>query len=123
MKKKNIWTKYSYLWVAVGFFLISLIGHWVFAWFAYVDEQQAQGAAVSAAGYVVMTTRDTLENWQSEFLQLIWQVMGLAFLLFLGSPQSKEGDQRKEEKLDEILKRVAPKEAEKNHPRSEFEVS
>ena len=38
---------------------------------------------------------------------------GLAFLLFLGSPQSKEGDQRKEEKLDEILKRVAPEEAEK----------
>jgi hypothetical protein len=40
-------------------------------------------------------------------------VAGLAFLLFLGSPQSKEGDQRKEEKLDEILKRVAPEEAEK----------
>ena len=60
-----------------------------------------------------MTTRDTLENWQSEFLQLIWQATGLAFLLFLGSPQSKEGDQRKEEKLDEILKRVAPEEGEK----------
>jgi hypothetical protein len=93
------------------FFLISLIGHWIFAWFAYMDEQHAQGAAVRVAGYIAMTTRDTLENWQSEFLQLIWQVAGLAFLLFLGSPQSKEGDQRKEEKLDERLKRVAPEEA------------
>jgi hypothetical protein len=44
---------------------------------------------------------------------LVWQVAGLAFLLFLGSPQFKEGDQRKEEKLEEILKRVTPEEAEK----------
>jgi hypothetical protein len=113
MTKKNIWAKYSYLWVTVGFFLLSLIGHWIFAWFAYIDEQHAQGAAVRVAEYLAMTTRDTLENWQSEFLQLIWQVAGLAFLLFLGSPQSKEGDQRKEEKLDEILKKVAPEEAER----------
>nr|WP_206022424.1 DUF6766 family protein [Pseudoflavitalea sp. G-6-1-2] len=41
--------------------------------------------------YLILMMRDTMENWQSEFLQLIWQVAGLAFLLFLGSPQSKEG--------------------------------
>jgi hypothetical protein len=49
-------------------------------------------------------SRDTLENWQSEFLQLLWQVGGLAFLLFVGSPQSKEGDDRREEKLDILLR-------------------
>lgn len=27
--------------------------------------------------------------WQSEFLQLLWQIGGLAFLLYGGSPQSK----------------------------------
>jgi UV DNA damage repair endonuclease len=43
--------------------------------------------------------RDNAENWQSEFLQLIWQVAGLAFPLYISSPQSKEGDDRKEEKL------------------------
>ena len=52
--------------------------------------------------------RDTMENWQSEFLQLIWQVAGLAFLLYTGSPQSKEGDERIEEKLDHILKTIDP---------------
>ena len=62
--------------------------------------------------------RDTLENWQSEFLQLIWQVGGLAFLLYVGSPQSKEGDDRVEAKIDEILRRVAPSEAERSSPRS-----
>ena len=26
--------------------------------------------------YLIHTMRDTLENWQSEFLQLLWQVGG-----------------------------------------------
>ena len=56
--------------------------------------------------------RDTLENWQSEFLQLLWQVGGLAFLLFVGSPQSKEGTDRMEAKLDAILRTIDPKDAE-----------
>ena len=49
---------------------------------------------------------DTLENGQSEFLQLNWQVAGLAILLYVGSPQSREGDERKEAKLDAILEAV-----------------
>jgi hypothetical protein len=55
--------------------------------------------------------RDTFENWQSEFLQLIWQVAGLAFLIYIGSLQSKAGDERKEAKLDLILKSVNPEKA------------
>jgi hypothetical protein len=34
---------------------------------------------------------------------LIWQVAGLALLLHVGSPQSKEGDDRMEAKIDAIL--------------------
>ena len=33
----------------------------------------------------------------------MWQVAGLALLLYVGSPQSREGDERKEAKLDAIL--------------------
>jgi hypothetical protein len=51
---------------------------------------------------------DMMENWQSEFLQLIWQIAGLAFLWYVGSPQSKEGDERKEEKLDYIIRKIDP---------------
>jgi hypothetical protein len=56
--------------------------------------------------YTIQMLRDTLENWQSEFLQLIWQFAGLAILLYVGSPQSREGDERKEAKLDAILEAV-----------------
>ncbi len=103
MNKWNGWTRYSYLWVTGFLFVFSLIGHWIFAWYAFVDEQLAHGEPVEFASYAITVMRDTLENWQSEFLQLIWQVAGLAFLFYVGSPQSKEGDDRKEEKLDRII--------------------
>ena len=78
---------------------------------SYVNEQADHDAVASGTGFLVVFLRDTLENWQSEFLQLIWQVAGLSFLLHVGSPQSKEGDDRKEEKLDAILRAVDPRHA------------
>jgi hypothetical protein len=35
----------------------------------------------------------------------------LAWLLYVGSPQSKEGDDRKEEKIDYILRQLDPENA------------
>jgi hypothetical protein len=109
----SIWKRYGYAWVTAAFFLLSLAGHWIFGWFAYVDEQRAHTQPVEVSGYVVETARDTLENWQSEFLQLLWQVGGLAVLLYVGSPQSKEEDDRLEEKLDAILRKLDPADAER----------
>jgi hypothetical protein len=108
----TIWKKYGYFWATLGLFLFSLIGHWVFGWEAYTQEQYDHNQPAELGRYVVEAARDTLENWQSEFLQLIWQVAGLAYLFHIGSPQSKEGDDRKEEKLDLILKKLDPKLAE-----------
>ena len=109
VSRHTIWTRYGFLWVTGAFFLISLVGHWVFAWFAYVQEQFAHQQPVEVSEFFVQTTRDTLENWQSEFLQLVWQVAGLALLLHVGSPQSKEGDDRIEAKIDAILLAVQPR--------------
>lgn len=107
MKNKSIWFKYSYLWVTLILFVGSFVGHWTFAWLAYVNEQESHGEPIVVSGYLVEVSRDTFENWQSEFLQLMWQVGGLALLLYVGSPESKEGNERSEEKLDLILKSVA----------------
>jgi hypothetical protein len=112
MPGQSIWKRYSYAWVTLGFFLITLVGHWLFGWFAYLNEQAAHNQPVQVSDYTVEMLRDTLENWQSEFLQLLWQVGGLAFLLYVGSPQSKEGDDRMEAKIDELLRRIDPKGAE-----------
>jgi hypothetical protein len=104
---------YAYGWITLGFFVISLVGHWLFGWFAYANDQVTHGEMASLGPYLVEMSRDTLENWQSEFLQLLWQVGGLAFLLFVGSPQSKEGTDRMEAKLDAILRRVEPRDADR----------
>ena len=113
MHRHSIWSRYGFAWVTGAVFLITLSGHWIFGWFAYVSEQQAHQQMVSAADYTIQMMRDTLENWQSEFLQLLWQVAGLAILLHVGSPQSKEGDDRMEAKIDAILLAVDPKRAER----------
>ncbi len=105
--------RYGFFYVTAAFFVISLGGHAFFGWLTYVDEEADHGRIAEFSGYLVVMLRDTFENWQSEFLQLIWQVAGLAFLLHVGSPQSKEGDDRKEEKLDAILAAVEPGKAKK----------
>lgn len=87
----------------MAFFLFSLVGHWAFGFWAYHNEAHDRGHPVRIHEYAVEMTRDTLENWQSEFLQLLWQVAGLAYLYYIGSPQSREGHDRLEEKLDYLL--------------------
>jgi hypothetical protein len=108
MEHRSVWKRYGFAWVTAALFVITLSGHWIFGWFAYVNEQRALQQPVDLGGYTVEMMRDTLENWQSEFLQLLWQVAGLAILLHVGSPQSKEGDDRMEAKLDAILLAVEP---------------
>ena len=105
--------KRGYLWATLVFFLLSIVGHWVFAYYAYAQEQEEHGQPVEWNGYFIEVSRDTLENWQSEFLQLAWQVAGLALLWYVGSPQSREGDERKEQLLEHILRKVDPQEGEK----------
>jgi hypothetical protein len=102
------WNAYGYAWITLGFLAFSMLGHWLLGWFAYTSEQGLHGGPIVVSDYLIEMGRDTLENWQSEFLQLIWQVGGLAMFLYVGSPQSKESDDRKEAKLDAILRQLDP---------------
>ncbi|HEX6914410.1 MAG TPA: DUF6766 family protein [Chitinophagaceae bacterium] len=112
MKKKtvkvSIWKKKGYLWVTLGLFVVSLALHWIFGYEAFRNEQIEHHQPIIFSDYLVEMMRDTMENWQSEFLQLMWQVAGLSILWFVGSPDSKEGNDRQEEKLDYLLKKVDP---------------
>jgi hypothetical protein len=111
MKRKtrfNFLKKKGYVLVTLTLFVISIALHWIFGWEVFKQEQLEHGQSIIISDYVMEMLRDTMENWQSEFLQLIWQVAGLAFLWYVGSPQSKEGDDRKEEKLDYIIRKIDP---------------
>ena len=106
MPGKSIWSRYSFTWVTLAMFLVALAGHWIAGWYAYVNEQQEHGQLVEVSGYLAEILRGTLENWQSEFLQLVWQVAGLSFLFHVGSTQSRESEGRLEAKIDEVLRTI-----------------
>ena len=107
--KDTFWSKYGFVSVTAVLFVTSLVGHWIFAWYAFVEEQAQHAQAPGVSAFIIQVARDTLENWQSEFLQLMWQVAGLALLYHIGSPQSKEGNDRLEEKIDLILQALDEK--------------
>lgn len=104
--------RFSFAWITIGLFLFSLAGHWLFGWFAFVAEQRDHGQMADIGAYTVEAMRDTLENWQSEFLQVLWQVAGLTLFYYAGSPQSRGDDERIEEKMDAILRKIDPGSAE-----------
>src|SRR5918999_4771230 len=97
------------LWLLLGHirtFYNEVSLHWLFAWYAYIQEQNEHNQPIHLSDYFNETIRDTMENWQSEFLQLIWQVVGLSILWYVGSSQSKEADDRLEEKIDLLIQRL-----------------
>ena len=103
-RKHGLLGKYAYAWLTLAFFLGAFALHWFFGWRAYVSETLEHGQQPEVAAYLDEMLRDTFENWQSEFLQLLWQVVGLAYFLYVGSPSSKENDDRMEAKIDALIR-------------------
>jgi hypothetical protein len=97
---------YGFFWVTFGLFIMSISLHWTFAWYSYIQGQVEHKQPIQFNDYFNETFRDTMENWQSEFLQLIWQVVGLSILWYVGSSQSKESDDRLEEKIDLLIRKL-----------------
>jgi hypothetical protein len=48
--------------------------------------------------------QSTFKNWQSKFLQLIWQSHRTGAVLLLGSPHSRESGERIEAKIDALVR-------------------
>lgn len=105
--------RYAYAWITIAFFLISFGLHWLFGWYSFVNEATLHGQQPDVSEYLAEMGRDTFENWQSEFLQLLWQVVGLAYFLYVGSPASKENDDRMEAKIDALLRITGGQEGQK----------
>ncbi|MGH8913107.1 MAG: DUF6766 family protein [Acidimicrobiia bacterium] len=76
-------------------FLVSLIGQFWFQYQTEVDQAIAHGLApppAASAEYMNSFLASVLENWQSEFLQLVTFVVLAAYFIHRGSPQSRDGD-------------------------------
>jgi hypothetical protein len=95
--------KRGYLYVTITFFAVSWLIHGITAFNQFAEEQNQHGQQIEMNVFWNEFIRQTTENWQSEFLQLSWQIGGLMILFAVASPQDRLGDQRKEKILEKIL--------------------
>ena len=92
----------------LALFACAISVHWVTAWNTYSSEQREHNQPIIFDEYINEALRQTFENIQSEILQLFLQVVLLAYLWYVGSPQSREGQDRLEEKLDWLGSQINP---------------
>jgi hypothetical protein len=83
-------------------FLATWIAQGIAQWQSYTDEQLAHGEATQAGDFFAEFAHSTLENWQSEFLQLFAFVALTALYIHKGSAESKDSD----EKMEASLRRI-----------------
>jgi hypothetical protein len=103
---KRLWTHYN-LGVVLGLlFLLSWIGQLIVQWFNWAHEQMDHNQPLQVGSFLWQFWESTLENWQSEFLQLFCFVVLSAFFIHRGSAESRDSDERMLRSLDRIEQRL-----------------
>jgi hypothetical protein len=105
----RLWADYSLSIVLFTQFALSFTGHLISGWYEYAADQQAHGQQpelLGDSGYGWVAAEWTLQNWQSEFLELVTFVVLSSFLIHKGSPESKDGDDEMQATLDRIEQTV-----------------
>lgn len=86
----------------------------------YVDEQHEHDstAVFWSADFWEGFWQSTLENWQSEFLQIATFTIAAGYLVRKGSSESPDSSERMEAKLDALLAKqgLDPKDVERELP-------
>jgi hypothetical protein len=101
--RPGFWRARSFALVTGALFLLAWSGQFIAQLVVERNEAAQHGQPFQMSDFWPQFLASTMENWQSEFLQLVWQAVGLALLLFWGSSQSREGEDRIEAKVDRLL--------------------
>jgi hypothetical protein len=99
---RRIWANFGLSLAFAALFLVSWAAQGVAEWEVYASDQAAHGQAARLSEFFVQFGQSTLENWQSEFLQLFSFVVLAAVLVHHGSAESKDGTDRIERTVNEI---------------------
>lgn len=92
--RRSVWREFSLGIALLVLFLVTWIAHGVAEWQTFTDEQRSHGESTQAGDFVAEFAQSTLENWQSEFLQLFAFVSLAALYIHKGSAESKDGEER-----------------------------
>lgn len=100
--RRSIWREFGLSISLMVLFFATWIGHGIAEWQSYTDQQREDNEPVEIGDFVNEFGAATLENWQSEFLQLFAFVTLAGVYIHKGSAESKDG----EEKLEASLRRI-----------------
>ena len=100
--RRSIWREFGLGLALTILFFATWIGQLIAQWQTFTDEQREHGQAVTAGDFFAEFAQSTLENWQSEFLQLFAFVVLAGLLIHKGSAESKDGT----EKMEASLRRI-----------------
>jgi hypothetical protein len=103
---RKVWTNFGLSIVLCVLFFASWIGQAVAQWRAFVQEQRDHEESAELGEFLMEFGHSTLENWQSEFLQLFSFVVLAAVYIHHGSAESKDSDDRMEAKIDRIVQKL-----------------
>jgi len=105
----RLWRDYGLSIALFILFALSFAGHTVAGWYQYASEQQQHeedATVFGDSGYVWYWGEWTLQNWQSEFLELTVIVVLSSFLIHKGSAESKDSDDEIKHLLEGIEKKL-----------------
>ena len=102
---RSVWREFGLGLALMILFFATWVGHGIAEWQTYTDEQRSHGESTELGDFVSEFSTATLENWQSEFLQLFAFVTLAALYIHKGSAESKDG----EEKIEASLRRIEEK--------------
>jgi hypothetical protein len=102
---RSVWREFGLGLSLMLLFFATWLGHGIAEWQRYTDEQHSHGESTKAGDFASEFAQSTLENWQSEFLQLFSFVVLAALYIHKGSAESKDSD----EKLEASLRRIEEK--------------
>jgi hypothetical protein len=103
---KRLWRDYNLSVVLGLLFLLTWFGQLIAQWFTWADEQREHNQPLEVGQFLWQFWQSTLENWQSEFLQLFSFVVLAALFIHRGSAESKDSDEQMQKTLDRIERRL-----------------
>jgi hypothetical protein len=108
MEKAGFLKNYSLSVILFILFITTWIAQTMAGWMEFQSEQQAHqetAKLLGESGYIWPWLKSTMENWQSEFLQLFSFVVLTAYFIHKGSHESKDTD----DEMMALLKKVDAK--------------
>ncbi|MFN2526412.1 MAG: DUF6766 family protein [Actinomycetota bacterium] len=101
----KLWKNFGLSLSFCALFFVTWIAQGIVQWQRFTDDQREHNEPIELGDFVADFSQSTLENWQSEFLQLFSFTIITAVLIHKGSAESKDGDDR----IEAALKRIEEK--------------